>query len=341
MRRAWREGRHESAAWANPSVAPLSGLMATLDAIERNLREAGRIVVVGYDHLDRIGINDRVAREAATSALLLLWLTLSTRYRQLRAKIFVREDVFAASLSRGADASKLRARSISLSWSTQALYQMLIRQMANRSPELRAWIQSGRFGVALTERSALGWFPPGSLPESGNCSQQGFVEHLVGRQMGKGVNKGYVYRWIPNRLQDAHRVIAPRAFVNLVAYAAETALERGPRAGYQRLLHPLELQAALEVTSKQRADEVKEEHPRVELLETLRGLQLPAQRGEVLRRFRGGPADVLGESDETEALAELLDVGVLRSRMDSRIDVPDVYRYGYGIKRKGGVRRAR
>ncbi len=36
---------------------------------------------------------------------------------------------------------------------------------------------------------------------------------------------------------------------------------------------------------------------------------------------------------------ELRRTGVLEVRRDGRIDVPDIYRYGYGIKRKGGARR--
>lgn len=332
----WRDERHGITRWREAAAGSLSKLMQALDTLERRLRSEDRVVVVTYDHLDRIGITDRTSREAATSALLLLWLTLSTRYRQIRAKVFVREDLFTAALSGGADASKLRARSISLDWSTQALYRMLIRHMANASPGLRDWMQTGQNAVPLRKRGQLGWFPPDSLPEAGRCSQQGFVNHLVGRQMGKGVKKGYVYRWIPNRLQDAHQIIAPRAFVNLVAYAAEAALTRGPRAKYSRLLHPTELQAALDTTSSQRADEVSEEYPLVALLQELRGLQVPASESDVVKRLEAGEVDAA-----PDALRQLLDIGVLRRRSDHRIDVPDVYRYGYGIKRKGGVARPR
>ena len=46
-----------------------------------------------------------------------------------------------------------------------------------------------------------------------------------------------------------------------------------------------------------------------------------------------------GFHDDAEgAFEELLRIGVLADR-DGRIDVPDVYRYGFGIKRKGGTRR--
>jgi hypothetical protein len=33
-----------------------------------------------------------------------------------------------------------------------------------------------------------------------------------------------------------------------------------------------------------------------------------------------------------------VELGVLRERSNDRIDVPDVYRFGLGLRRKGGVK---
>jgi hypothetical protein len=38
---------------------------------------------------------------------------------------------------------------------------------------------------------------------------------------------------------------------------------------------------------------------------------------------------------------DLLKVGILRPTADHRIHVPDIYLYGFGLKRKGGIRRPR
>ena len=38
-------------------------------------------------------------------------------------------------------------------------------------------------------------------------------------------------------------------------------------------------------------------------------------------------------------LDELKRIGVVSVRDDGRIDVPDIYREGFGIKRKGGTKR--
>lgn len=42
---------------------------------------------------------------------------------------------------------------------------------------------------------------------------------------------------------------------------------------------------------------------------------------------------------EPGVLEELVDLGVLSIRQTGKIDVPDIYRYGFKIKRKGGVAR--
>jgi hypothetical protein len=48
--------------------------------------------------------------------------------------------------------------------------------------------------------------------------------------------------------------------------------------------------------------------------------------------------DELG-TDGDEVLRVLVELGVMSERPDGRIDVPDIYRYGFGISRKGGVKR--
>ena len=76
-----------------------------LDGIERS---RDRAMVITYDGLDRIGTSS-TSREHLTASLLATWLALTDRHRRIRPKIFVREDLFAASTSAFPDASKLEA----------------------------------------------------------------------------------------------------------------------------------------------------------------------------------------------------------------------------------------
>ncbi len=258
----------------------------------------------------------------------------------IRPKVFVREDLFRASLSAFPDASKLDARSTSIEWRVEDLYRVLIKHMVNTSEELKTWVEGSRRGIPLTNGGKLGWVPPESLPED---TQKKFVDHLAGEQMGKGEKKGYTYRWIPNRLQDAHTRVVPRSILTLVRNAAEIALSRGPEAQYLRILAPTELQGALEKTSNRRVEELKEEFPVVLRLGNLSDqfVMLDRQRAvQLLAKPIAGNEDDFGNEGES-VLRALMDLGVVSVRPDRRIDVPDIYRYGFGIRRKGGVKRPR
>ena len=320
---------------AQNELAPLSGW---LDALERGRSTP---IVVTYDALDRIGSSSST-RRLMTQSLLAMWLSLADRYRHIRPKIFVREDLFQSSLSAFPDASKLDARSVSIEWRVEDLYRVLIKHMANTSTELMGWVTTSTKAIALTEAGALGWMVPDALPETGSGSQKAFVDHLAGELMGTGAKKGLTYRWIPNRLQDAHARAVPRSVLSLIRNAADFALKRGPEANRLRLLTPLELQGALDRTSERRVNELKEEFPVVARLENLRGKTVMLAREGAVRALSRAAAKPDEHGDDGERVVRsLIELGVVSERSDGRIDVPDIYRYGFGILRKGGVKRPR
>lgn len=340
----WLEEPNYIRDWLMPDARGETRFVTALDIIERQWTKLQqRPIFVTYDHLDKIGLHDAEVRARATSSLLSLWLSLGNRYRMLRPKIFLREDLFERSAHQSADASKLRGRSISLTWDTQALYRMLVRHMAAESPALAEWLQRGKHGVPLTEHAIFGRMPPEHLPEDGAVSQRKLVERIVGPHMGKGPTAGIPYRWIPGRLQDAHKVVVPRSVLTLFSIAAEKALANGPQATSTRLLHPDELRGAIEGTSRQHVNQTAEEHLVVMRLENLRGRVLLLDRDETvaaLARPRPNVRDGFGDDGEW-VLDELLRIGIVRRRHDGRLDVPDIYRFAFGIKRRGGVPRPR
>jgi hypothetical protein len=194
-------------------------------------------------------------------------------------------------------------------------------------------------GLALEDRGELGWMP-GPMPES---VVKAFADRLAGELMGSGVKKGYTYRWIPNRLQDAQVRVVPRSILTLLGAAAQTAVNRDFAPQSSRLLTPQDLAGALPRTSEQRVAEVQEEYPLAGRLENLRGelvMLAPERAIGLLGRPAPGETDT-GPRDGAAVLEELIALGVLSRRRDARIDVPDIYRYGFGIKRKGGVARPR
>jgi hypothetical protein len=320
----------EPAAWVASSRATLPSLYAWLDALERTRSDTCYVV---YDHLDRIGTTNRLLREKVAAALLDLWLSLSQRYERIRGKVLLREDIFQATLTSFSDATKLDARSVRLDWSPGRLFAMLVRQMAGQD-NLRTWLKEVA-GIDFAKKKHLGWMPQTELDDR---AQRAFGKALVGPYMGAGPTKGFSHTWLINHLQDAHQHVTPRTLVVLVQKAAEFA-GRSPKAKYRRLLHPSELQRSLEAASKRRVSEISTDYPVVGRLEGLRGKTLFLSRREVVQSLRN-PSIRDGFTDDLEgAFEELIRIGVLVDREDGRIDVPDVYRYGFEIKRKGGTKR--
>lgn len=338
----WLNQRNDIGRWVAAAQQNLAKLTTWLDGLERHLAGRESSVMVMYDQLDRISPFERDIAVRYTNTLLALWMSLISRYRYIHAKIFIREDFFAASQRAFADASKLQSRSIVLDWDKQSLFRVLIRHMACQSEGLRGWIDRGGKSIPIEEHGFLGWMPPASLPETGKVSQKAFVDHLAGETMGKGIKKGYTYKWIPNRLQDAHVRIVPRSLLNLIGLAADQAKQRGPQASYDRLLTPGELATALEGTSLRRVRELTEDHPVVQRLKNLSG-QTVLLDAKVVAAYLAKPFDEKdGFGDDGQrVMDEFIRLGVLSVRKDGRIDVPDIYRYGFGIKRKGGVKSPR
>ena len=336
----WRAARNEPGRWVTQAAEHLGPLTQWLDDLDRRLAVEQKTLFVTYDHLDKLGLFSPGLRERYASALLALWLSLSNRYRCLRPKIFLREDLFEACQRAFPDASKLKPRSVSLDWSVESLYRLLIRHMAELGDGMRTWIQRGGRGIALHEDPLLGWMPPEALPEEGRISQKAFVDHLAGEKMGSGVQKGYTYRWIPNHLQDAHVRVVPRSLITLIRTAAEEALKHSPRAGFDRLIDPTELSAALEETSRDRVKELQEEHKVIARLSHLHNQVLLIERKVALKLLAKPTKEDDGFGSNGEAvLDEVLRIGVVSIRLNDRLDVPDIYRYAFGIKRKGGVAR--
>lgn len=143
--------------WVPLAEREIASVMGALDAIDANLATKRKLVFASYDHLDRLGVLEanRSTRQRLCRALVALWLSFSSRYRQLRGKIFLRPDLFEEAERSFADASKLRPRSVSLEWDVESLYRLLVRHLANAGPavnEMREWL--GSAGIMLSNHPA-------------------------------------------------------------------------------------------------------------------------------------------------------------------------------------------
>ena len=343
-----RSDPQQLVAWAKERAAALTGW---LDGMERRLSAQGQTVYFAYDHLDRIGLGNPKTRKKYAGALLGLWMSLSDRYRRLRAKIFIREDLFAEGRSDVTDVTKLHNRSVQFQWDDESLYRVLVRHMAAQGPELRAWLElalqpaqperSEPFQLMLfessvlagPERELLGYMPPYPFLPS---QQKQLIDCLAGEDIGRGATKGPTWKWILSRIHDAKGQMAPRPLLNLIRFAAEHAKESQSATG-RRLLCADDLLAALAPTSKQRMDELKSEYRYVWRLEHLRGSTMRLPKTEFVQKLSlpwPDQEDGMGSQGE-RVYDELVRLGVLQAFQDGSVDLPDLYRYGLEIKRVG------
>jgi hypothetical protein len=329
-----------------------------IQAKEVELIASDRDILIVFDALDSI-TNDPTQLDELVEGLAQVALELRS-FRKLHAKVFLRSDQFGEQrVGRFTDASKLRASSISLSWLTNELYGLLWHLMSNhpggggnnfRLDMYRclnlAKVQKQKIGKArqedlLTLDNPENWQLPAEVLFDLK-SQELFFHHLTGPYMGENARKGFPYRWLPTHLADAHGLISPRSFLMALRRAAEDTKDMNSGCDYAvdyRYLH-----SGVRRASAVRVDEIAE-HPWVlPLMNPLKGaLLIPFEFGQVQQIWTANNTldlDVVKVAQlDTPELAKqaLVQLGIFRPMRTGRIDVPDIYRLGFGLRRKGGV----
>jgi hypothetical protein len=130
--------------------------------------------------------------------------------------------------------------------------------------------------------------------------------------------------------------------LNLFSLAAEDEMEHH-RAPDNLLLAPESVSVAIEQVSERRIKELVEEFPWLaSVQQVLRGQRVPMERiemADLLSTISHWPERKPRRTEPEAVIDELLRIGVFRITLDRRIHVPDIYLYGFGLKRSGGIRR--
>jgi hypothetical protein len=263
----------------------------------------------------------------------------SRRWQRIRPKIFLRRDLLSADFLQFPDASKLEGNRLDLKWLPTQLYQLVFKLWANQNEDSRVFATRD-LGLHFREDRWLGWLYEAPWPADDLLRE--VVSRAMGQFMGSGSRKGRTFEWIPNHLQDANGEIVPRSMINLFSLAAEDEIANQRAAG--TLLSHLSFGAAIEQVSRRRIKELEEEYPWLAAIRPpLQGQQVPMTREQmigVLHQVDWKQVDRPPVShDPSHLLDDMLQIGILRLTTDKRIHVPDIYLYGFGLKRKGGIRR--
>ena len=174
--------------------------------------------------------------------------------------------------------------------------------------------------------------------------------------MGRGPKRGFPYTWIPNHLADTEGRVSPRSLLAALRTAAEDTADQPSE--HPRALHYDSIKRGVQEASKIRVREIQEDYPWVHrVLEPLAGMVVPCAFGEIEQCWRHGhvldrlakeveqdevklpPRHIADGADGVRQDLESLSV-FLRMR-NGRVNIPDVFRVGYGLGRRGGVKPVR
>lgn len=275
-------------------------------------------------------------------------------YRRLRVKVFLRSDQIDESrIGDFPDASKVLSSAVELNWPRHELYGLLWHSLANGrlGAEFRTFFQAGDWPSMTVAGKRVFSVPRSSIFREEYQREK--FHAIAGRWMGTDRRRGFPYTWIPNHLADTDGRVSPRSFLAALKTAAAETTDR--HSEHQHALHYDSIKRGVQAASKIRVSELQEDYPWVHrVLSPLRGMVVPCEFGEIAQRWKSrGVLDRLAEETEqnevklpprhidrgAEGVREDLEtLRVFMHMRDGRVNIPDVFRVGYGLGRRGGVK---
>lgn len=335
----------ELSAWVSEHP---SDATAVLDETERSLSLGEFPAYVLFDELEQVADSSR-DRLALVRGLLELMLELRS-LRKLRLKAFIHSDLVSApEVNAFPGASKVLAAQTLLHWQAHDLYALLFGFLGNA--------RSADFAADFRAHTELPWehdghlfVLPAKLADDTERQRRVFAT-LTGWTDGPHLfSEPYIS--LPVQLADAQGRISPGSFLLAIAFAAVHE-ELGPvrvKSQQHPPLSPAALLFGAVRAAKSWADVLLEEQPwayqALNLL-SLSGQSVPLKEAALLRVWRGGGfRPPRAEHDEREpaptdfqdALEQLQRLGVVESLADGSINIPELYRVGFGLDRRGGFR---
>ncbi len=334
----------------------------TVGWIKKNWEEASRLIeeaqadfdaegrhgLILFDALDRTS-KDWQTMDTIVRGLLRTVLGLKS-FPNIHAKVFLRDDQFERTVTDFPDASKLLATKTEIAWARHDLHGLLWQRLVNAPDKhgtvLRDFYQQTT-GKNPDEKDGIFEIAPEVKREEE--LQRKLFGSLAGPWMGRDPRRGAPYTWVVGHLSDGRGQTSPRSFLSAIWHAADDSRSR--YGSHPLPLHYESLKRGIQQASKIRVDEMAEDYPWVRtVLERLGGLNVPCDYDQIRVRwsecFPEGPAEIQTSRLPAQQAGrgwdgirdDLKRLGVLEIKRDGRIDMPDIYRVGFGLGRKGGVR---
>ena len=275
-------------------------------------------------------------------------------YRRLRLKVFLRSDQLNESeIGDFPDASKALSSVVELNWPRHELYGLLWHYLANddNGAALRKFLERGAWKSTNIGDQDL-YVVPRSLVAKEERQREKFHQ-IAGPWMGGDRRRGFPYTWIPNHLADTEGRVSPRSFLAALRTAADDTESHRPDHDFP--LHYESIKRGVQEASKIRVRELQEDYPWVHLvLNPLKGMVVPCDFSDISDRWQSeGVLDRLADDVDQDEVKlpplnidygadgvrdDLESLGIFLRMRDGRVNIPDVFRVGYGLGRRGGVR---
>ena len=279
------------------------------------------------------------------------------------------------------DAWKALSSKVGLSWPRHELYGLLWHHLVNGESGgiFRSFLLDGDWRGAQRERALrklsgdfrrvlLDGDRP-SVTDDGRSvflvprrlvvdeeSQEEKFHGIAGWRMGRTPIYGEPYTWIQNRLSGAERRVGACSFLVALRLAADYTADQHPE--HPKALHPDGIRRGVLEASKLRVGELEEEYPWMRpVMRSLAGMYVPCEFGEFAERWQTERVfDRLAEAIEPNeprlpprhlddgpegVRRDLESLGVFQPLYDGRLNIPSVFRVGYGLGLRGGVKPVR
>ena len=297
-----------------------SAVEDALRAINQQLAQKRQKAWLFYDGLD-VGFGATSQsferRRRALQGLLSWWLELGDALDHLKAKIFIREDIWQG-LGSFPNRTHYTGRDLVLEWQEDDLWRLLLRQL----------LASNTFKEYVEKHSRI---VADNLDSLDITNLRKALYLLWGEQQ----SGQYAHRWVLNHIADSQGNWFPRSLVFLVARAVEIEKHKpDPQLGY--VLQLRSLQEAMPKVSEERVAALKEEYPELDRpLFMLSGKRSPLSRETLSEIWRDS------DIDKDKLIEAMLQAGIFERRPATEWDnqpryaVAELYLSGLGMHRKG------
>ena len=306
-------------------------LYEILNEVNAKLKIQNKILIIVYDHLDAELPSENDVRGKLVSALLTFFYDNLNRLSNIKAKIFLRNDIFDREVNDITDKVKIQNYSVKIDWEYNQLLNVIWKRIYEQNKKLSIFN-----GIEFVEYPILGSIPNFSTDKEHNQ----ILDKIFGEKMG-GNNKAYPYNWVRLHIEDTNKQIHPRTLIKLFAESAR--LEKVEKTQpNDRIIRSKNIESALkDSVSKHQVQELGEEYPELrhifaELSGKVNG-RSPMNENDLLLALKS-----LGKEEPVNTISKLKSIGLLKDYKQYKIDneerryhIPDLYLFGLNFTRKG------